>query len=82
MKKKYLAVLVIVIFIIILNLQNKSDFTIRRQIVQNNILHEKGQVLVWRLIHATVFSLSTYMLSDVADVLIELALTNQQVLRL
>ncbi|XP_058793421.1 transportin-3 isoform X2 [Phymastichus coffea] len=60
--------------------ENKSDFTIRRQIVQNNILHEKGQLLVWRLIHAIVFSLSTYMLSDVADVLIELSLTNQQLM--
>ncbi|KAJ8673318.1 hypothetical protein QAD02_004580 [Eretmocerus hayati] len=57
--------------------ENRSDFTIRRQLVQD-ILQEKGQTLVMRLIHAAVFSLSTYMMSDVADVLLELIAFNRE----
>ncbi|KAK0075611.1 hypothetical protein PV325_006643 [Microctonus aethiopoides] len=53
----------------------RSDFTIRRQLVQS-ILREKGQSLVTNLLHASVFSLPTIMLEDVADVLIELTLTD------
>lgn len=51
--------------------KDRSDYTIRRQLVQN-ILQEKGQTLVIKLLHASVFELSSYMLSDVADVIIEL----------
>ncbi|XP_018314649.1 transportin-3 [Mycetomoellerius zeteki] len=51
--------------------KDRSDYTIRRQLVQN-ILKEKGQTLVIKLLHASVFELSSYMLSDVADVIIEL----------
>lgn len=35
-------------------------------------MQEKGQTLVIKLLHASVFELSSYMLSDVADVIIEL----------
>lgn len=59
------------------NIENRSDFTIRRQLVQE-IVREKGQTLVARLLHAAVFSLSTYMLSDLADVFVELALTSRE----
>ena len=58
--------------------KNRTDYTIRRELVQR-ILKEKGQTLVVRLLHASVFSLSSYMLSDVADVFNELSVTNRQV---
>ncbi|KAK2580863.1 hypothetical protein KPH14_005937 [Odynerus spinipes] len=61
------------------NFEKRSDFTIRRQLVRG-IIAEKGQTLVMRLLHASVFSLSSYMLSDVADVIIELNLTDRQLL--
>lgn len=51
--------------------KDRSDYTIRQQLVQN-ILQEKGQALVIKLLHASVFELSSYMLSDVADVIMEL----------
>lgn len=35
-------------------------------------MQEKGQTLVIKLLHASVFDLSSYMQSDVADVIIEL----------
>ncbi|XP_034948229.1 transportin-3 [Chelonus insularis] len=57
------------------NYDERSDFTIRRQLVQS-VLREKGQTLVTNLLHAAVFSLSIYMLQDVADVFIELTLTD------
>lgn len=57
------------------NHDERSDFTIRRQLVQS-ILAEKGKALVTSLLQAAVFSLSTYMLQDVADVLVELTLTD------
>lgn len=50
----------------------------RQELVQR-ILKEKGQTLVIRLLHATVLSLSSYMLPDVADVFHELSETNRQV---
>lgn len=50
----------------------------RQQLVQG-ILERKGQVLVMTLLHAAVFSLSTYMMSDVADVIVELALISREV---
>ncbi|XP_015116799.1 transportin-3 [Diachasma alloeum] len=57
------------------NHDERSDFTIRRQMVQD-VLRNKGQRLVTSLLHAAVFQLSTYMLQDVADVLAELTLTD------
>ncbi|XP_015607153.1 transportin-3 isoform X2 [Cephus cinctus] len=51
--------------------ENRSDFAIRRQLVQE-IVRKEGQSLVARLLHASVFSLHSYMLSDVADVIVEL----------
>lgn len=56
----------------------QTDFTIRQGLV-DRILKEKGQTLVIRLLHASVFSLPSYMLSDVADVFVELSLTDRQV---
>lgn len=44
-----------------------------------NILQEKGQTLVIKLLHASVFDLSSYMLSDVADVIIELSRSHTDV---
>lgn len=44
-----------------------------------HILQEKGQTLVIKLLHAAVFSLSSYMLSDVADVIIELVRNDSEV---
>lgn len=58
--------------------QDRSDYTIRRQLVQN-ILQEKGQTLVIKLLHASVFELSSYMLSDVTDVIIELTRSDADV---
>lgn len=58
--------------------QDRSDYTIRRQLVQN-ILQEKGQTLIIKLLHASVFELSSYMLSDVADVIIELTRSDADV---
>ncbi|XP_076655817.1 transportin 3 [Halictus rubicundus] len=61
------------------NNENRSDYSMRRELVQR-ILREKGQTLVMRLLHASVFSLSSYMLSDVADVFVELSLSNRELL--
>ncbi|XP_008555701.1 transportin-3 [Microplitis demolitor] len=58
------------------NNDDRSDFTIRRALVQN-VLNEKGQTLVTNLLHAAVFSLPTYMLQDTVDVIIELTLIDQ-----
>ena len=59
--------------------QNRSDFTIRRQLVEK-LLEIKGQDLVTNLLEASVFCLSSYMMSDVADVIVELTLMNREVL--
>lgn len=59
--------------------KDRSDYTIRRQLVQN-ILQEKGQTLVIKLLHASVFDLSSYMLSDVADVIIELTRSDKELM--
>lgn len=42
------------------------------QLLVNQILKEYGQQLVTNLIHACVFYLHTYMLSEVADVIVEM----------
>ncbi|KAI4481697.1 hypothetical protein M0804_009218 [Polistes exclamans] len=57
--------------------EKNSDFTIRQQLVRD-ILAEKGQTLVMRLLHSSVFSLPAYMASDVADVLLKINLTDRQ----
>lgn len=44
-----------------------------------SILQEKGQTLVMKLLHASVFSLPSYMLSDIADVFIELGQYDREV---
>lgn len=44
-----------------------------------SILQEKGQTLVMKLLHASVYSLSSYMLSDIADVIIELVQHDREV---
>ncbi|XP_014470428.1 PREDICTED: transportin-3 [Dinoponera quadriceps] len=51
--------------------KDRPDYTTRQQLVQS-ILQEKGQTLVIKLLHASVFSLPSYMLSDIADVVMEL----------
>ncbi|KAH0552027.1 transportin-3 [Cotesia glomerata] len=58
------------------NNDDRSDFTIRRSLVQS-VLAEKGQTLVTNLLHAAVFSLRTYMLQETVDVIIELTLIDQ-----
>ena len=57
--------------------ENRPDFDIRRQLVQA-IVKEKGQTLVTSLLHASVYSLSSYMLGEVADVMLELALLDRE----
>ncbi|XP_046738771.1 transportin-3 [Diprion similis] len=59
------------------NHESQPDFEIRKQLVRG-IVNDKGQTLVARLIHASVFSLHSYMLSDVAEVIIELALVDRE----
>lgn len=61
-------------------LQSRPDFKIRQQLVQE-IVKEKGQTLVTRLLHASVYSLSSYMLGEVADVILELAMLDRGVRR-
>lgn len=64
--------------IILLLFQKNEDFPIRKQLVCK-IIEEKGQELVRNLIHASAFCLHTYMLTDVADVLMELCLLDKEV---
>lgn len=44
-----------------------------------SILQEKGHTFVIKLLHASVFSLPSYMLSDIADVIIELVQHDREV---
>ncbi|GFG31613.1 hypothetical protein Cfor_03192, partial [Coptotermes formosanus] len=55
------------------NNENQEDFQVRNTLVKG-IVRDNGQVLVNNLIHACVFCLHSYMLSDVADVIMELML--------
>ncbi|XP_020287942.1 transportin-3 isoform X2 [Pseudomyrmex gracilis] len=57
--------------------KDSSDYTMRQQLIKN-MLQGKGQILVTKLLHAAVFELSSYMLSDVADVIIELTRTDTE----
>jgi transportin-3 len=58
--------------------QNQEDFEVRNTLVKG-IVRDNGQVLVNNLIHACVFCLHSYMLSDVADVIMELMLHDRVV---
>ena len=58
--------------------QNQEDFQMRSTLVKG-IVTDHGQVLVNNLIHACVFCLHSYMLSDVADVIMELMLHDRVV---
>ncbi|PNF38379.1 Transportin-3 [Cryptotermes secundus] len=55
------------------NNENQDDFEVRNTLVKG-IVRDNGQALVNNLIHACVFCLHSYMLSDVADVIMELML--------
>ncbi|XP_046388483.1 transportin-3 [Ischnura elegans] len=56
--------------------EKHEDFELRRSLV-HRIIMDSGQVLLNNLIHASVFCLHSYMLSDVADVIMELMLFNR-----
>jgi transportin-3 len=58
--------------------QDQEDFEVRSSLVKG-IVSDNGQVLVRNLIHACVFCLHSYMLSDVADVIMELMLHDRVV---
>ncbi|KAG8222278.1 hypothetical protein J437_LFUL003259 [Ladona fulva] len=58
------------------NHEEREDFELRRNLVQRLIM-DSGQVLLNNLIHASIFCLHSYMLSDVADVIMELMLFNR-----
>jgi hypothetical protein len=58
--------------------QNHEDFEVRDALVKG-IVRDNGQALVSNLIHACVFCLHSYMLSDVADVIMELMLHDRVV---
>lgn len=57
--------------------EDREDFSIRQRLVKE-ILAEHGQRLVSNLIHACVFCLHSYMVNDVADVLVELMDTDRE----
>ncbi|XP_075224525.1 transportin 3 isoform X1 [Lycorma delicatula] len=59
------------------NHDDKSDFEVRSRLVKE-IVEKHGQTLVNNLIHACVFSLHSYMLSDVADVIMELMISDRE----
>ena len=59
-------------------LQSKEDFPLRQNLVLA-IVRENGRILMARLLHASVFFLHSYMLSDVSDVIVELILTDREV---
>ncbi|UYV70641.1 Trn-SR [Cordylochernes scorpioides] len=58
--------------------QESPDFPQRRNLVLG-LLHEHGQSLVSTLLKASLFDLPTYVLPDIADVLFELVMLDQQV---
>jgi transportin-3 len=58
--------------------QDQDDFEVRNTLVKG-IVRDNGQALVNNLIHACVFCLHSYMLSDVADVIMELMLYDREV---
>jgi transportin-3 len=58
--------------------QDQEDFEVRNTLVKGIVI-DNGQALVNNLIHACVFCLHSYMLSDVADVIMELMLHDRVV---
>lgn len=58
--------------------QNAEDFEVRKRLVLN-VVQEKGQDLITNLLHAFVFCLHTYVLPDIADVIMELMLIDKVV---
>ncbi|KAF5284574.1 hypothetical protein FQR65_LT02400 [Abscondita terminalis] len=58
--------------------KQQIDYEKRKEIVQE-ILKENGQQLVTNLVHACVFYLHSYMLTEVADVFVELMQINRDV---
>uniref|UniRef100_A0A8D8ZEZ3 Transportin-3 n=1 Tax=Cacopsylla melanoneura TaxID=428564 RepID=A0A8D8ZEZ3_9HEMI len=57
---------------------SEEEFEMRHRLMKD-IISKHGQVLVSNLLHACVFSLHTYMMGDVADVLYELMAVDRQV---
>lgn len=58
--------------------KDQTDFEERKGMV-TRILEEYGQHLITNLVHACIFFLHTYMLSEVADVIVELLEFNREV---
>ncbi|GLH15985.1 Transportin-3 [Gryllus bimaculatus] len=56
--------------------QEDEAYEVRQTLVKS-LISERGQVLVSNLIHASVLCLHSYMLSDVADVIMELMYTDR-----
>lgn len=56
--------------------QDTKDEELRKSL-GHRLIEDKGQELITNLIQASVFCLHTYMLSDVADVIMELMMTHQ-----
>ncbi|XP_067009893.2 transportin-3 isoform X2 [Anabrus simplex] len=56
--------------------EKEEDYQLRHTLVEG-IVKEHGQNLISNLIHACVFYLHSYMLSDVADVIMELMLADR-----
>jgi hypothetical protein len=59
-------------------IQEKLSFELRDQLL-STVLRPKGQMLISTLITASIFSLSTCSLPNVADVLLEFMLVDRQV---
>ena len=59
------------------NNESKEDFPLRQNLVLA-IVRENGNLLMSRLIYVSVFTLHSYMLSDVSDVIVELTLTDRE----
>lgn len=63
---------------ILMILQDHEDYATRHRLIQE-LLTEHGRTLVTNLIHASVFCLHSYMLCDVANVIIELLTWDREV---
>lgn len=59
--------------------KSSPDYEVRKGLVLR-LVQEHGQQLVTNLLHACVFYLQTYMLPDVADVIVELILLDREAL--
>uniref|UniRef100_A0A0A9ZA41 Transportin-3 n=2 Tax=Lygus hesperus TaxID=30085 RepID=A0A0A9ZA41_LYGHE len=59
------------------NNTSAEDFEVRKRLVLN-VIQEKGQDLITNLLHAFVFCLHTYVLPDIAEVIMELMLIDKQ----